>query len=163
MGFAAASSDDLTTTVRTKVWSDRDYTFTSVPDEIRGAKLFQGPHKSISSGTTITITVSGNATLYLSFEAERPSGSPRDGGFPNSLPDAGWSNTGQVLTWDIEDMQVWSKSVEAGTVRLPSTATSSTVMSIGIREGISSTALVGQILAEANQIITPAPSERAGE
>ena len=97
-----------------------------------GAELFQGPHKAVASGTTVTITVSSAAELFVAFE----SGGSRSGGFAATLPTAGWTDTGTETTGGVT-MQLWSKVVEAGSTNLPATTTSQTVMSISVKAGAS--------------------------
>jgi len=122
------------------IWKDRTYVFSGLPSFMVGAQLFKGPVKDIPQGTVISIDVTAPATIYVSFENFYHSSSSRDGGFPSSLPGAGFSNTGAAWTWDSSgNMPVWSKSVEAGTTTLPATTGRQTVMSISVQQATTTT------------------------
>ena len=74
-----------------KIWYDRDYKLTDVPDVLVGASLFQGPHKSIPKGTEIKIHTDGPTTVYVFFEHE---GNMRNGGYHINLGKRGFTPSG---------------------------------------------------------------------
>lgn len=136
-GFTATQS---VVAVGGVVWSDRNgYFFQTVPDEIVGATLFVGPHKHISTGTVIQITVSGPAILFVSVEPEDANHASRDGGLESSLPNAGFErlNHNEVIGTNHgsgDTLHTFTKTVDGGTTSLPALSTSQTVLSIAVKE-----------------------------
>ena len=62
---------------------------------VNGATLFSGPHKSITKGTTFTVTLSAPGTIYLFFE-----NSGRSGGYEQQLLGTGkWVKTADIIKW----------------------------------------------------------------
>jgi hypothetical protein len=125
-GIAATTA---TAQVGALVWSDRNYVFGSLPALLVGSLFFKGPHEAVASGTVIKVQVTHNAHIFVAFE----SGS-RSGGFADSLPGVQFAKTGETIQWNLETMEVWRKSVNAGEVVLPATTTSQTVVSIFLKK-----------------------------
>ena len=66
------------------IWNDRaDYYISDVPDVLRGARLYQGPHR-LAYNEAIEISMPEGGRAFAAFTADR------DGGLPASLRDDGW-------------------------------------------------------------------------
>eukprot|EP00931_Biecheleriopsis_adriatica_P065977 TRINITY_DN40409_c0_g1_i1.p1 TRINITY_DN40409_c0_g1~~TRINITY_DN40409_c0_g1_i1.p1 ORF type:complete len:657 (+),score=162.17 TRINITY_DN40409_c0_g1_i1:29-1999(+) len=121
------SSEEVTfvewpTTEDCLAWHDREHVYRGVPEEMLGASLFAGPHKSCPTGT-LSLTCSIPSTVYLMYEN---SGERRDGGFRGlfkALPDwvlvggtqMAWVG-GRHKAW----MSVWMRTVPEGTtIQIP--------------------------------------------
>ena len=65
------------------IWNDRSYAIYSVPDVLRGARLYQGPHR-LAYNEAIEISMPEGGRAFAAFTADR------DGGLPASLRDDGW-------------------------------------------------------------------------
>jgi hypothetical protein len=109
------------------VWHDRNYTFTGIPEPMRGGGFFQQAHESNGAGTEIVVSVSTPATIFVALE----DGS-RDGGLSSSLPLAGWAEVqaAVLLTTGTELSRVFRLDPGAGSIALPATTTANLVMSI---------------------------------
>jgi len=108
-----------------KIWNDRDYTFTQLPAVLDGAAVFQGPTR-IPDGDVLTFS-GGKGTFYALLTLNR------DGGYLSSLTSAGWIKEGEMAaSWKYKQqdnpMTVLSKSVTAGTLKLPAASGSDTVV-----------------------------------
>jgi len=94
-------------------WSDKQNRWAWVPTFMTGGILFQGPHDSMPTGTTLRVTASGAFRIYVIVEAEYKGGSARSGGFPESLPEAGWQTENSAPSWGdtASTMKVFSLKV----------------------------------------------------
>jgi len=79
-------------TIGRKVWTDRSYTFSALPEEVLGGVLFSGPHR-IPQGSVITLNGGQDGTLYAFLSHGR------SGTYLDTLPQAGWQNTNLTATW----------------------------------------------------------------
>ena len=69
-------------------WSDRTgVKITNYPSYLKGGFFIQQPGSSISTGTEISIVVTGNVTIYVAIQEQINSSS---GGYEVSLPKNGW-------------------------------------------------------------------------
>lgn len=106
-------------------WHDRDFVYHGIPEELNGAMLFAGPHKTMPPGT-LTFTSTQAVTLYLFHEN---SGGKRHGGFGGPAPasSCSWLKAlpewlrlgGTKMKWGPvkgKDMwiAVWARNVAAG-------------------------------------------------
>ncbi|KAK3273097.1 hypothetical protein CYMTET_18644, partial [Cymbomonas tetramitiformis] len=116
-------------------WTDRTYTFTDLPNLLLNANQFQGPHKEIASGTTISVTFSScsTQTIYVAVANCGTGCTSRDGGFLDSLPANGWTteleSVSFITGYSPSSMNVYSKVTSSG-FSLPSTTTSELVHTI---------------------------------
>ena len=76
------------------IWNDRSYTISSVPDVLRGARLYQGPVR-LAYNEALEISMPEGGRAFAAFTANR------DGGMPAGLRDDGWVDVApQGLHWD---------------------------------------------------------------
>ena len=76
------------------IWNDRPYTISSVPDVLRGARLYQGPVR-LAYNEALEISMPEGGRAFAAFTANR------DGGMPAGLRDDGWVDVApQGLNWD---------------------------------------------------------------
>ena len=132
--FAEFDIHGLTYTMGTaengaKVWRNRDYKFSNLPDYLVGLLLFKLPHKFAPNPIRVVkITVPYPSTLYIAHEA-----GSRSGGFETSLADFGWTleaDNAAIFTFQY----VWKMVVTADNhpivITLPQQTTDKTVFSI---------------------------------
>ena len=110
------------------IWNDRSYAIYSVPDVLRGARLYQGPHR-LAYNEAIEISMPEGGRAFAAFTANR------DGDMPAGLRDDGWVDVAsQGLHWDygVETnyiVPLLSKIIAPGeTYTSPKNAGSDTVM-----------------------------------
>ena len=110
------------------IWNDRSYAISSVPDVLRGARLYQGPVR-LAYNEAIEISMPDGGRAFAAFTAGR------DGGMPAGLRDDGWVDVAsQGLHWDygVETnyiVPLLSKIIAPGeTYTSPKNAGSDTVM-----------------------------------
>eukprot|EP01062_Namystynia_karyoxenos_P033495 TRINITY_DN24666_c0_g1_i1.p1 TRINITY_DN24666_c0_g1~~TRINITY_DN24666_c0_g1_i1.p1 ORF type:complete len:299 (+),score=73.58 TRINITY_DN24666_c0_g1_i1:73-897(+) len=120
-------------------WEDRGYTLSSIPPFLSGAILLRGPHKDLKQGAVITVTLSRPAAICVIVE-RMASPSPRDGGFMESLPAAGWLHYDDSPQSDHTGcarscMSLWCTRAPRGPTRLPATTTKRTVMALAVPTG----------------------------
>ena len=108
-------------------WHDRDYAITGFPEYMKGGHYIEQAHKAIDQGSVISITTASRSKIYVAVEA-----SGRDGGFRNSLVQAGWqAEEGSVENTCCALNAVFSHTTgSGGTLDLPPTTTTQTVMVI---------------------------------
>jgi len=107
-----------------QAWNDRPSRWAWVPNGIKEAMLFRGPHSSVPSGTTVRIRATGAFRAYVIVEAEYKvdpknkgrtelsyAGPARTGGFLKTLPQAGWRDESGQPSWgDISSkMKIFSR------------------------------------------------------
>ena len=80
-------NDKATAAVGIPLWNDRSYEILAMPEFLEGTILFQGPHRDVSSGTTITVETSPPSTIYVAF------GNMYGvyGNLTSTLPSKGWA------------------------------------------------------------------------
>lgn len=71
------------------VWRDRPYVYRGVPEELRGATMFSGPHAGLSNGRLMFHTERA-ATLYVWAEINSRRWGERNGGVDDVLAERGW-------------------------------------------------------------------------
>lgn len=128
------------------VWSDRPCVFTWVPTVATGGVLFRGPHCGTPVGTTIRIHATGAFRAYVIVEASYKGGQARSGGFPESLPQMGWTFVNSAPSWNdlASTMKTFTKAAPEGTVlELPPT-TGPVVFSIAVVNVASSPQRLGE-------------------
>ena len=116
-----------------KIWKDREYSISSISDELIGSILFQPSHY-VNPGT-MSISANRNAEAFIALFEE---GKGREGGLMKVLEADGWTlKNGWYLEWSNQHKlnKIWSKKINAGeTVSFTSTKNRMT-FSILIKEG----------------------------
>ena len=117
-----------------KIWRDKDYTFSNLPDYLERLLLFKLPQQfSPNPVRVVKITVPYPSILYIAHEQ-----GTRSGGFETTLADFGWTlledNAG-IGSWNGNTYSyVWKMDVSVDNqpivITLPQTTTDQTVFSI---------------------------------
>lgn len=94
-----------------RVYIDRGYTFTSVPQAISGAPYIKTANddKNRTEESFLSFTVDRTVTIFVAYDARARS-------LPNWL--SGWNNTGLVLGTTDTDRKLYSRVFPAGTITL---------------------------------------------
>lgn len=106
-----------------KIWTNRTYTFTSIPSFLVETNFFQTRGSAIPDGTDMNILINPPSIIYIA-----PTSNPDyNGGFSGSLPKDGWTlQKDQITTcapksWGTLS-PIWSKNFKKGgptTIALP--------------------------------------------
>ena len=105
-----------------KIWTDRDYKFTVLADELVGGVLFSGPFR-VPHGSVLTLNGGQPGTMYAFLSKGR------DGGYKSSLANNGWESTTLEAAWNHVGMDVFKKSSSLET--LPAAQGGDTVVVFG--------------------------------
>jgi receptor expression-enhancing protein 5/6 len=90
-------------------WSDKSYTFTSIPTEMLGATYLAGPHYLGPGTFTISSSQGGEVYIY-SKVGDSASPDARDGGFPS----LGWTEVGTLVGKNWDRLKVWKRNLAPG-------------------------------------------------
>ena len=114
------------------MWNDRTFQINTLPPFLNGAILFQGPHKDIAWGTTISIETNLPSTIFVCIQS-----GDKDGDLPNTLPSQGWTLVAGTVNWAADSNldQIWTKNVTTPQVVSYTTEKQVLVHAIFVKEG----------------------------
>ena len=117
-----------------KIWNNRGFKWQKIPSFLEGSVLVYGPYRHIPEDTRLQIFVTHPSVVYLLVTKDR-----RDGGFPRTLPKAGWEKLPRKAYFTVKGQKlglaVYRKLVES-TDQLPKTRTDETIMAIAAKRRI---------------------------
>ena len=97
-----------------KIWTDRDYVFRTLADELIGGVLFSGPIR-VPDGSVLTLNGGQPGTMYA-FLSKGQSSQKDNLGYKSSLANNGWESTTLEASWRDAQMDVFKKSSSSETL-----------------------------------------------
>ncbi len=111
------------------MWSDRDFVFRSLPNELKGGLHVVFPH-IIPLGTSISLELKRKSRIYVILES-----SDRNGELPTALSKQGWqlSTTAPTIEgkkYGGQKLTMLYTDAAAGVLNIPKTRTKETCLSV---------------------------------
>jgi len=116
------------------VWSDCQNRLAWIPTSMKGGTFFRGP-QIISSGTKLCLHGSTPFRAYVVVEIKHKNRPARSGGFPDSLPKAGWHEESAAPSWGdtAATLRVFSHKVGEGSqLVLPATSGDASLVVVAV-------------------------------